>query len=252
MELGLGRPYVICLTSSSLDGATVGPYYHEPRALKPKEIFFRISNGYQCRMSIMGAVSAAKFWTAGYLKKMPEVSAHYEREDYLAPTDADYFFAIIDAEGTLAYKENVISKSDSLFDKNAMRRYHPVEVLTEKVSDAYLEYLREHGISYLFAGKNEFDARLCIEKLGKRFNVDRILDLSGGLGNYTLLKAGVIDELVQIVFPYTDGARGVVKVFDRFPDDESELTIYDFDLIDVMMLDADCVQLRYRPKNAAK
>lgn len=245
-------PFVTCLTSASLDGSTVGPYYHSPAAVKPKEIFFKYSNSLECRMSIMGANSAAKFWTDGFMKeKLPETKEHFPREPYLAPTEAEYFFAIIDIDGTLSYHRNIVYKQDDLIDKSKMRRYHPVEILAEnRVSDAYLAYLRKCGISYIFAGRDEFDAGLCMRELKRLFRADHILDLSGGIGNYSLLKAGVISEFDLIVMPYTDGARGAVKTFDRFPDDKSDLTVFGFRLIDARAIGADCVLLRYQPDNA--
>lgn len=243
MEKEAGRrPYVICEIATSVDGAITGPYFLEERAQKPKQIFRRIGDEYQCDMYIMGAASAARRWTPGYISELPKSAAEYPREDYLAPTDVGFYYAIINARGNLAYESKYI-------EKRGVRKFHPIEVLIETVSDDYLDYLRKREISYIFAGEREFDARLCIRKLGKLFGAKRILINGGGLVDYTFLRAGVIDEYCQIIFPYTDGATGVAKAFDRAPSDNSELQIVDFELLEAKALEADCVMLRYRPKN---
>lgn len=44
-------------------------------------------------------------------------------------------------------------------------RAHIIEVLTNKVSDAYIAYLRKYEISYIFAGDDTLNCTLAVEKL---------------------------------------------------------------------------------------
>lgn len=245
------KAFVVCEIAASLDGAITGPYYRDIRAKEPKEIFRKIGDAYQCNMLIMGASSAARRWTEGRIdvSQLPPPVREYTREDYIAPVKADAYYAIINASANLGYKTNVVMKDEVFIDKVVQEKYHPIEVLLENASDAYLQYLQEKQVSYIFAGKDQFDAELCIRKLEDLFGAKRICIKGGGLVDYTFLKAGMIDEFAQLMFPYTDGARGIAKSFDRAATDTSELTIFDFELLEAKDVGANCVLLRYRPKN---
>lgn len=238
------RPFVVCEIATSLDGAITGPYFTDARAAVPKQLFGRIREGYGCELYLMGAATAARRWTDGFISELPETSAKYDREDYIVSSDIKEYYAIINARGNLAYREKYIQKNGE------GKKFLPIEVMIENVSDAYIEYLRQHEISYIFAGKDTFDPELCIRKLGRLFGVKGIQINGGGLIDYTFLKAGMIDEYCQLIFPFTDGATGIAKAFDRAGNDTSDLTIFDFELLEAKALEADCVMLRYRPKNA--
>ena len=123
-----------CLISSSVDGSIASPFWHQEAGRASKEIFSQISDGIKSNVSIMGADSAAQYWTEGFLtEKLPAVAETYPRKDYIAVADADYYFAIVDVEGTLAYKQNIIIKNDKIIDKSRGKSYHPIEVLTESL-----------------------------------------------------------------------------------------------------------------------
>ena len=54
---------------------------------------------------------------------------------------------------------------------------------------AYLTYLRQVGVSYLFAGKAQLDCPLLLEKLAARFGVQRLMVAGGGV-DWSSLQAG--------------------------------------------------------------
>lgn len=54
-----------------------------------------------------------------------------------------------------------------------------VEVLCETVSDEYLAYLQDIGVSYIFAGKDQLNVMLAVEKLSKLFGIKKLM-LEGG------------------------------------------------------------------------
>lgn len=237
------RPFVVCEIATSLDGAITGPYFTDARAAIPKQLFSRIREDYGCELYLMGAATAARRWTDGFLTEYPATDKKYDREDYIVSSDIKSYYAIINARGNLAYREKYIQKNGE------GKKFLPIEVMIENVSDAYIEYLRQHEISYIFAGTDTFDPELCIRKLGRLFGVKGIQINGGGLIDYTFLKAGMIDEYCQLIFPFTDGATGIAKAFDRAANDPDELTIFDFELLEARALEANCVMLRYRPKN---
>lgn len=247
------KAFVVCVIGSSLDGGITGPYYRMPAAKEPKEIFRNIVESYQYDMSVMGASSAARRWTEGRIdvSKLPQPEKPIPFDDYVSPAKTDSCFAVINASANIGYKNNVVVKDEVFVDKATQKKYHPIEVLIEsRATQAYLNYLREKQISYIFCGKNDFDAKLCISKLENLFGARRICIKGGGLVDYTFLKAGTIDEYAQIILPYTDGSRGIAKTFDRASDDTSDLTVFGFHLLEVREIGADCVLLRYKPENA--
>jgi riboflavin biosynthesis pyrimidine reductase len=82
------------------------------------------------------------------------------------------------------------------------------------VSDEYLASLRERGVSYLLAGREELDLPLAVEKIGARLGV-RTLMLEGGGGiNGSMLRAGLVDEVSLLVAPVADGRVGAAALFD--------------------------------------
>ena len=72
-------------------------------------------------------------------------------------------------------------------------------ILTENVSNQYLNTLRTLNISYLFVGKEEIDLRLALEKLYNLFSIKKLLLQGGGITNTYFIKDDLIDEL-SLVF----------------------------------------------------
>lgn len=89
-----------------------------------------------------------------------------------------------------------------------------VVVLTERVSDFYLAVLREHGVSYLLAGRDDADLPLALEKIGARLGVQTLMLEGGGGINGSFLHAGLVDEVSVLVAPVVDGRVGTPSVFD--------------------------------------
>ncbi len=79
---------------------------------------------------------------------------------------------------------------------------HIVQVLCEEgPTDAYLAYLRSVGVSYLFAGKEDLDLGLALNKLGELFSIRTLLLEGGSVINGAFLRAGLVDELSLVQTP---------------------------------------------------
>jgi riboflavin biosynthesis pyrimidine reductase len=87
-------------------------------------------------------------------------------------------------------------------------------VLSRRVSDDYLEFLRSRGVSYLLAGEREVDLTLALEKLASRFGIRTVMLEGGGKINGSMLRDGLIDELSVHVAPIADGTSGSPALFD--------------------------------------
>ena len=124
------------------------------------------------------------------------------REDFRAPGELNSFAFAVDAKGRLAWVSNDIDGD------------HVVAILSERVSDEYLAFLRERGVSYLIAGTPEIDLRLALEKIHARFGVRTLMLEGGGKINGAMLRAGLIDEVSVLVAPVVDGREGTPALFD--------------------------------------
>jgi riboflavin biosynthesis pyrimidine reductase len=89
-----------------------------------------------------------------------------------------------------------------------------VAVLAEAVSDDHLAELHRDNISYLFAGQDEIDLSLAMQKLRSEFGVKTLLLEGGGHINGSFLKANLIDEITLLVAPFVDGKSGTPAIFD--------------------------------------
>jgi len=89
--------------------------------------------------------------------------------DFVADANASMYYISIDPSGKLGWQQNYV-------DYGGVNS-HVIEVLTEKVSNAYKDFLRRLDISYIIAGKEQLDDELrtifCINfsvKCCKRMN----------------------------------------------------------------------------------
>ena len=67
--------------------------------------------------------------------------------------------------------------ADILFESSTVRGDNIVSILPETAPAAYLEYLRERNISYLFAGRNGSDLYLAMQILSEEFVLSRVLQI---------------------------------------------------------------------------
>jgi len=186
------------------------------------------SNGWMC-----GRVTMEPF--AKGVRSDAEIRREYggdkKRDDHTAPGDYESFAFAIDASGRLAWESNDINGD------------HVVAVLSERVSDEYLEFLRERGVSYILAGVKEVDLSLALEKIGDRFGVRTLMLEGGGRINGGMLRDGLIDEVSLLVAPVVDGRIGTAALFDV---DGEGVTSHSL-VLDAMERRADdIVWLRYR------
>ncbi len=137
----------------------------------------------------------------------------------------------VDPSGRLAWQSSDISGD------------HVVAILSERVSDEYLAFLRQRGVSYLLAGARDVDLSLALEKIGERFGVRTLMLEGGGRINGGMLRAGLIDEVSLLVAPVADGRVGTPALFDVDGDDARP---YRLALDAVERRADDVVWLRYR------
>ena len=204
------RPRVICHMLASLDGRIVtGGWPLTTEARKQYEV---VHATYEADAWICGRVTMEPF--ARQVRSEAEVAREHSslrsgqaagggaREDFLAPGGHDSFAFAIDPSGRLAWESNDIDGD------------HVVAILSERVSDEYLAFLRERGLSYLLAGARNVDLALALEKVGGSFGVRTLMLEGGGRINGAMLRAGLVDEVSLLVAPVVDGRIGTPALFD--------------------------------------
>jgi 2,5-diamino-6-(ribosylamino)-4(3H)-pyrimidinone 5'-phosphate reductase len=196
------RPRVICHMLSSVDGRIVTDGWPlTPEARRECE---RVHARYEPDGWLCGRVTMEPF--AKRMRSEAEVARQQAgsapREDYRAPGDHDSFAFAIDPKGRLAWESSDIDGD------------HVVAILSERVSDEYLTFLRERGVSYILAGADDLDLPCALEKIGAGFGVRTLMLEGGGHINGGMLRAGLIDEVSLLIAPVADGRTRTPALFD--------------------------------------
>lgn len=121
---------------------------------------------------------------------------------------------------------------------------HIIEIVTDKASDEYIAYLREHQISYVFAGSEQIDCTLASEKLLALFGIKTLMVSGGGYINWSFLQEGLIDEVSIVMTPVADGRTDTNTIFERV-ETLPELAPVGFKLKSVEIIEEDTLWLRY-------
>ena len=199
---GTRRPRVICHMMASVDGRIVVDGW--PLSEDERAEYERVHDAHDADAWLVGRVTLEQHFAAGVRSDAELAREHAggSRKDFIAPGAYESYAVAVDARGKLRWESGDVDGD------------HLVVLLTERVSDEYLETLRERGVSYLLAGRDELDLPLALEKLGARLDI-RTLMLEGGGGiNGSMLRAGLVDELSLLVAPVVDGRVGTAALFD--------------------------------------
>lgn len=137
-------------------------------------------------------------FTHGYQPGFIQLCRMYQiqREDHIADKNAAFFAVAFDRYGKLGWTTSKIVDEDPGYG-NA----HIIEVLCEDASDAYLAYLQSIGVSYIFAGKEDLNLPLALDKLYRLFRIQKLLLEGGSVINGVFARENMIDELSLVLVP---------------------------------------------------
>ena len=226
---GSDRPYVVCHMVPSVDGRIVLRGWKVSRAALTRE-YERTARTLRADAWIIGRVSMEPY--AGEARIPARAGGgRIPRTDFVARKDAPSYAIAIDPSGKLRWESASIDEE------------HAVAVLTEKVPDRYLAFLRAKGVSYLFGGKDRIDLRAVLRKLRRHLGIRRLLLEGGGKINGTFLEAGLVDELSILYAPVADGSAGTATLFDA---PGRKAPARSLKLLSVERRGRDLVWLRYR------
>ncbi|MGN1442913.1 MAG: dihydrofolate reductase family protein, partial [Acutalibacteraceae bacterium] len=191
------KPYVVCHMLSSLDGKIDGTFFSAPDCTPALRQFGKAQEFYNCNATLYGTTTMEDGYANGRLRTLPNSGIVYPHEDYVAQSDVKNYIVSVDPKGILAFSGKYIEK------KNRPKS-HIIEVLTERVSDAYLTYLRDLDISYIFAGDKNLDCGTVLDKLYGLFGIEKLMISGGGLINWSFMQENLIDEVSLVLAPVAD------------------------------------------------
>lgn len=235
----MNKLYVICHMLTSVNGKIDGDFFSVPECAAALTEYASLREAFDCSATLYGTTTMLGGFSDGLAENIPHCENPILREDFQAPNDIKTYIVSVDPKGMLGFKSGYIEK------KNRPKA-HVIEVLQETVSDDYLAYLRSIGVSYIFAGNDNLDCGLMLEKLYKLFGIERLLAVGGGLMNWSLVQENLIDELSIVIAPAADGNQTTATIFEKadfLPDREPAV----FQIKDARKI-GDAVHLLYKVK----
>ena len=232
-KTGAKRPHVICHMMSSLDGRILTDGW--PLSPDGRKQYEQVHATYSPDGWLCGRVTMEQHFAQG-VRPDAEIARQYHgapREDWIAPGEHHSFAFAVDTHGRLAWDTSDIDGD------------HVVAILSERVSDDYLAFLRKRGVSYLLTGAREVDLKVALEKIAARFGVETLMLEGGGKINGSMLRDGLVDEVSVLVAPVVDGRIGTPALFDV---DEDHVTPQRVELDSVEKRADGVLWLRYRVK----
>ena len=227
------RPRVICHMTTSIDGRIAVDGWPDRLAAAAGREYERVHTSFDADGWLCGRVTMEPF--AGAVRPEAEVAREHmggtPRGDFIAPGNHASFAFALDPSGRLAWQTNDIDGD------------HVVAILSERVSDDYLAFLRERGVSYLLVGARDLDLALALGKIGQRFGVQTLMLEGGGRINGAMLAAGLVDEVSLLIAPIADSRMAMPAVFDQEGNDAAP---YRLVLEVVERREEDVLWLRYR------
>lgn len=200
------KPFVVCHMLTSLNGKIDGAFFDNPAAGPGLDRTGKIRSGYHCDAIVFGAVTIEAFCEGKLNEAVLAGKKDLPKKDWVSPEVADNegFQVVLDPLGRLAYHRPFLQRGTG-------PRQHIIEVVSEKVSGAYLSYLREVGVSYIVAGEDSLKGSVILQKLADLFGISRIALSGGGLTNGTFLREGLIDELILVIVPVAEMEKGATS-----------------------------------------
>ena len=224
----MSRPFIVCHMMTSIDGRIdcemtgklkgVDEYYKSLEALEaPARLSGRVTA--ELELALKGGKFEAK------------KNEKYGKEGFSKQKDSEALEIIVDTNGTLLWDD------DSKYDK------HHLIILSENVTNEYLDYLNSKKISWITCGKEKINLGKAVEILFNEFKVKRLAVVGGPLINSSFLDNGLLDEISILIGVGIDGRKGMPGVFDGFTMDHPIFTQMKFK--EVKSFDNGAVWIRY-------
>lgn len=224
------KPYIISHMMTSVDGRIDCPMVGQ---LSTDEYYVALEKLGPCS-KLSGRVTTALECAAVKTETAPEKGSAVGRESVHVARRSDEYAIVVDTRGKLRWQAG---EADG----------HPLLcIVSEQVTESYLETLRLQGISWIATGKECIDLPRAMELLYEHFGVERLAIVGGGHICGGFAEAGLLDEVSVMVAPGIDGREGQTAMFDGIR--KADCNPYKLKLGSVEKWDTDIVWLRYTMK----
>lgn len=237
----MNRPYIICHILSALDGKIAGPFMEMPENIKAAKEYSHIREEFNADAWLYGTTTTKEF-TDFKKPDLSQVDENIDDGDFVANNQSDLYYVSVDTFGEIGW-------DSSTYKRKGRKDAHIIEILVENTSKKYRSYLRNKGISYIIAGKENLDCKLAVSKLKDLFGIEKMLICGGGIVNWTFVSQEVVDELSLLLSPVADGENNTPTVFEHMLQSDDSKTVI-FHLENVSQLPNDIVHLRYTIKKS--
>ena len=235
------KPFVVCHMFTSVNGKIDGEFMGCPAGVPARTKYGNLREFYNCEAMLYGTVTMAGGFSDGLVGELPASELHYPKETWIAASEVERYVVAVDPKGTLRW-------DSPYMEKRGRPKAHVIEALTEQVSEDYLTYLRQQGVSYIVAGKEQLDCAQLLHELNTSFGIQRLMITGGGYVNGSFLQAGLIDEVSIVLAPVADGNTRSVSTFENH-DFLANQSAGGLSLLDVQRIEGDGLWLRYTPAN---
>lgn len=227
------RPLVICHMVTSIDGKVTGDFLFGKIGTQVSETYYELNRKLKGDAFACGRVTMESSFTNGF---KPDLSGFSDEdipyEDYIVQKH-HYYAVSFDRYGKIGWTDSKTHDDDPGYDD-----CHIIEVLSETTSKEVLAYYRKIGVSYIFAGKDDIDLNVALNKLYSIFGIKNLLLEGGSIINGAFERENLIDELSLVVAPIVAGENSK-PLFEKS-------AMQEFFLLDVKVQPDGSVWLRYR------
>lgn len=220
------KPYVIVHMMTSVDGRIDCGMTAQ---LAGNDEYYSTLSAIDAPTRVTGSSTAAVEMANGRFHSAND--AKLGKESFTKNSDAAAYNIIADSKGKTSWGNDAGSSFPHLI------------LVSEDVSQEYLDYLNQNHISWIATGKGHVDIRRAIGILGNEFGVERLAVVGGGKINGGFLAAGVVDEISIVIGPGVDGRTGQPALFDGLQKGSAPIPLK---LKSVKSYDDGAVWLRYR------
>lgn len=222
------KPYIISHMMTSVDGRIDCPMVGQ---LGTDEYYVALEKLGPCS-KLSGRVTGALECSAVSADTEPEAGNATGHESVHVACSSDEYTIVTDTRGRLRWQS---AEADG----------HPLLcIVSEQVSDNYLNRLRALCISWIATGRERIDLPRAMELLHDDFGVERLAVVGGGHICGGFLEAGLLDEVSIMIGPGIDGRAGETAVFDGVGNPTG--TPFRLKLDTVERWETDIVWLRYK------
>ena len=201
----MNRPHIICHMVTSIDGKVTGEFLSRPECEKATDIYYELNREYNKNGAngfICGRVTMESSFTGDWYPDLTKYEPVENKDDFIPENLSGFYAVSFDPKGKLGWENSKIIDEDPGYDDSQI-----IEVLTEQADSRYLAYLQSMEIPYIFAGENEIDVKIALEKLKRLMDINSLLLEGGSIVNGYFQRADIIDEISLVVAPIVADAE---------------------------------------------